>query len=158
MFSPLHVDRDLAAVAPVGMKQRAVPIRPDVGRRARRVVADPDDLFVGRDGERNPRAMDVVLPEQVIGDDAARRMDDGDDSLQAGTIRRAGRITEVQVRVPGCAPLSPASSAARNDGGPRRDVRARTARREHEQGEPGHERGTPRDKMIPCDSLRELEG
>ena len=82
VLAPLHVDRDLAAVAPVGVEQRPVPERPDVGRRAGRVVADPDDFLVGRDRERYPGAVDVVLPQQVVGNDAPRGMDDRDDSLQ----------------------------------------------------------------------------
>lgn len=82
MFSPLDVDGDLSAVVPVGVQQGAVPEGPDVGGGAGRVVADPDDFFVGGDGEGDPGAVNVVLPEQVVADDAPGGVDDGDDALQ----------------------------------------------------------------------------
>jgi hypothetical protein len=59
-----------------------VPESPELRRRPAAVVADPDDLLVGWDGERDPGAVDVVSPEQVVGDDPASRVNDGDDPLQ----------------------------------------------------------------------------
>jgi hypothetical protein len=47
-----------------------------------RVVADPEDLFVGRDGKRDPGPVDVVAPEQVVSDDRPTGVDDGNDPLQ----------------------------------------------------------------------------
>ena len=82
VLSPLDVDGDLSSVTPLGVEQGAVPERPDVGRRFCRVVSDPDDFLVCRDGERNPGPMNVVPPQEVVGDHAAGRVDDRDDSLQ----------------------------------------------------------------------------
>jgi hypothetical protein len=35
----------------------------------RRVIPHPYDLLIGRHGERNPGAIDVVAPQQVVGDE-----------------------------------------------------------------------------------------
>ena len=82
MFAPLDVDGDLPSITPLGVQQLAVPEGPNVGGRFGRIVPNPDDLLVGRDGERDPRAVDVVLPEEVIGDDPTHWMNDGDDPLK----------------------------------------------------------------------------
>jgi len=82
MLSPLDVDRDLAAIAPIGVEQSAVPEGPDIRRCPGRVVTDPKDLFVGRDGEGNPGTVDIIEPEQVVGDDWAGRIDDRDDPFE----------------------------------------------------------------------------
>ncbi|MEO7083574.1 MAG: hypothetical protein ABI442_22840 [Gemmatimonadaceae bacterium] len=39
-------------------------------------------LFVGRHGEGDPGAVDVVLPQHVVRDDAPSRMDDGDNAFE----------------------------------------------------------------------------
>ena len=82
VLAPLHVDGRGAAAAPVGVQDLAVPVGPDVGGRAAGVVADPDDLLVGGHGEGDPGAVDVVPPEQVVGDDRPRGVDDGDGALE----------------------------------------------------------------------------
>src|SRR5215213_722054 len=82
MLAPLYVDRRGTAAAPIRVEYLAVPVRPHVGRCAVGVVADPHDLLVGGDGERDPRAMYVVAPEQVIRDDRTRGMDDSDGALE----------------------------------------------------------------------------
>ena len=78
MLSPLHVDRWCAVTAPVGVQHFAMPVRPYISGCSARVVADPDDLLVRRHGERDPRAMDVVLPEQVVTDDRPGWVDNRD--------------------------------------------------------------------------------
>lgn len=82
MFSPLNVDGHLAAIAPIGVEQRAVPECPKLRGGLGGVVSHPDDLLVGWDGERNPRPVDVISPEQVVGNDPAGRMNHGDNTLQ----------------------------------------------------------------------------
>ena len=67
MFSPLHIDCDLGPV-PWSVKDCAMPVGPHISRRVRRVVSDPHDLLVSRNRERNPRSVDVVPPQQVVGD------------------------------------------------------------------------------------------
>jgi len=76
VLSPLNVDRHLPAIVPIGVEQSAVPEGPNVGRRARGIVADPKDLFVGWDGKWNPRPVDVVSPEEMVGNDRPSRVDD----------------------------------------------------------------------------------
>jgi len=53
-----------------------MPKGPEVGGGIGAVVGDPDYFFVGWDSKGYPRAMDVVLPEQVVSDDPAVGMDD----------------------------------------------------------------------------------
>ena len=54
MLAPLHVDGDLPASAPVRMEERAVPIRPQIDGRVRRVISDPNDLLIGGYREGDP--------------------------------------------------------------------------------------------------------
>src|SRR4030095_7895139 len=68
MLSPLDVDRYCAALSPVGVQDRSMPIGPDVRWRLRRVVSNPDDFFVRRFRERYPRTNGVVTPEKVVTD------------------------------------------------------------------------------------------
>ena len=82
MLAPLLIDGNLTASPPIRVGERAVPIGPQIDGRARRVVSDPDDLLMSGKGERNPRAVDIILPEQVIRDDPPGRMKDSDDALQ----------------------------------------------------------------------------
>lgn len=82
MFAPLNVDCDLAAFAPIGMQQSAMPEGPYVGGRARGVVANPHDLLVGGDREWDPGAVDVISPQEMVGDDAAGGVYDGNDPLK----------------------------------------------------------------------------
>src|SRR6476660_3486850 len=44
VFAPLHVYPGRAPMSPVGVQYLAVPVRPDVGRCATRIVSHPDDL------------------------------------------------------------------------------------------------------------------
>jgi hypothetical protein len=81
VLTPLDVDLDLPPL-PWGVEDEAMPVGPDFCRRATRVVAHPDDLFVSGDGEGNPGAVHIVAPQHVVRDDAAGRVDDGDDSAQ----------------------------------------------------------------------------
>ena len=62
MLAPLDIDRGGAPVVPVGVQDLAVPIGPEIGRGAARLIAHPDDLLVGGHREWDPRAMDVVAP------------------------------------------------------------------------------------------------
>ena len=82
MLAPLYVDRGGIAPAPVGVQHFAVPVRPEVGGCTAGVVADPHDLLVGGHGEGDPGAVNVVPPEQVITDDRACRVDDGNGALE----------------------------------------------------------------------------
>src|ERR1051325_4414999 len=82
MLPPLDVDRDLTTLAPIGMEQRPMPVGPAICCRSRGMVADPDDFFVRRHREWNPRSVDVVLPEEMVGDDGAGRVKHGHDPLQ----------------------------------------------------------------------------
>ena len=82
VLAPLDVDRDLTAAPPIRMEQCAMPKGPNIGRRAGRVVTDPKDLFIGRDGKRNPGPVDVVAPEQVIGDEGQFWVDDRNDAFE----------------------------------------------------------------------------
>jgi len=78
VLSPLHVDSRCAVAAPVGVQHFAMPVRPYISGCSARVVADPDDLLVRGHGEGDPRAMDVVLPEQVVTDDRPGWVDNRD--------------------------------------------------------------------------------
>jgi hypothetical protein len=82
MFSPLDVDRDLASITPIGVKHGAVPIGPDVRGGSGRVITNPEDLFVGRDGKGNPGSVDVIAPEEMVGDDWTAGIDYGDDAFE----------------------------------------------------------------------------
>ena len=82
MLAPLDVDSHLPAVAPVHVEQRPVPEGPDIRRGAGRVVADPDDLFVRRDGKRHPGPVNIVAPEKMVGDDRPSRVEDGNYPLE----------------------------------------------------------------------------
>lgn len=82
MLSPLDVDGDLSTIAPFGVELLAVPKRPNVGWRFGRVVSNPDDFFVGRDSEWNPGPVNVVLPQEVVGDNPAGGVDHRDHPLQ----------------------------------------------------------------------------
>jgi hypothetical protein len=77
MLPPLDIDGHLTTSAPISVQQRAVPVRPQVGRGARGVVADPDDLLVRGDGEGYPGPVYVVAPEEVVRDNRSRGMNDG---------------------------------------------------------------------------------
>src|SRR5947208_9928985 len=68
VLSPLHVDGGRSASTPIGVQRFAMPIRPDISRRTAGLVTHPDDLLVRGDGVRNPRAMHVITPEQVVAD------------------------------------------------------------------------------------------
>jgi len=81
MLSPLDVDRDLATIAPICVQQRSMPVCPEVDRGVSRVVTHPYDLLVGWDSERDPRPVDIVLPQQVVGDHAPRGVKHGNDPL-----------------------------------------------------------------------------
>ena len=59
-----------------------MPERPEISGSTAVVVANPDDLLVGRHGERNPRAMDIVSPQQMVRNETARGMNDSDCSAQ----------------------------------------------------------------------------
>jgi len=78
MLPPLDVDRHLPAITPIGVEQSAVPESPDICWDVGGVVADPEDLFVGWHGKGNPGSVDIVAPEQVVGNYQPRGMDDGD--------------------------------------------------------------------------------
>lgn len=82
MFSPLDIDRRRSMIAPIGVDDLAVPVRPQIRRRVRRVVTDPDDFFVRGDGKWDSRSIDVILPQQVVGDDRPLGMDHSDDPGQ----------------------------------------------------------------------------
>src|SRR5262245_52625214 len=82
VFSPLDVDFGSAAVSPVGVENLPVPKSPEVGWSVGRIVADPNELFVCRNGEGNPRTVDVVAPQQVVADDGSGWVCDGHDPLQ----------------------------------------------------------------------------
>src|SRR5688572_9337194 len=82
MLSPLHVDRNGAAIAPGRVQDRPVPKSPKVGGRSRTVVPHPYDLFISWDGKRDPRPVDVVAPQQVKCDNRPRWVYYRDDPLQ----------------------------------------------------------------------------
>jgi hypothetical protein len=82
VFPPLHIDCDRTFSTPIRVQDRSVPIRPYVDRCHRCVVGDPDDFSVSRFGEREPGAMCIVAPQQVICDDGACRMYYGNHALE----------------------------------------------------------------------------
>jgi hypothetical protein len=59
-----------------------VPKSPKVCGRSGTVVSDPYDLFISWDGERDPRPVDVVAPQQVKSDYRPRWVYYGDNTLQ----------------------------------------------------------------------------
>ena len=71
MFAPLDVHSRRAMSTPVRVKNLPVPVRPHVGGlTSGRVVADPDDFFVGRDRER---ILTGVATEVVRSQDASEQ-------------------------------------------------------------------------------------
>jgi len=82
VFAPLDVDFDAATIAPLSVKDVAVPEGPDVGWGLCGVITHPNELFVGWDGEGNPRAVDIIAPQEVISDNGPCGMNHGDDTLE----------------------------------------------------------------------------
>jgi hypothetical protein len=81
VLAPLNVDHDLGP-RPRGVKYLTVPVSPNVGRGVSRVVAYPEDLFIGWNCEGNPGPVDVVAPEQMVGDDPPDGVQDGDHTFE----------------------------------------------------------------------------
>ena len=79
MLSPLNVYPHLS-LRPGRVKYRAMPVSPDFRRSQGRVVPDPHNLLIGRDGEWNPGPVDVIPPKQVIGYDPLLWVKDRDGS------------------------------------------------------------------------------
>src|SRR5262245_1809842 len=87
MLSPLNIDsRPLFIAMRIlyggnGLKQTSMEVRVEVGDgETRAVISDPDDFVIARVvviGE-----IDVVRPEEVIGDQRLHRMMNSDDILQ----------------------------------------------------------------------------
>src|SRR5262249_55033480 len=83
VLAPLDVDGWLAAIAPIGVQHRPMPVRPQVSRRFRdRIIADPDFFLVARFGPWHPLAIYVPRPVENVCDDWAAGMHDGDDALE----------------------------------------------------------------------------
>ena len=95
MLAPLHVDRDLT-LRPRRVEDCAVPVGPHVGRRLRGVVAYPHDFLISRNSERDPRPVDVVPPQQVVGNYRALRGAQPRPPWPAGTFHRAAGTTPVR--------------------------------------------------------------
>jgi hypothetical protein len=127
-----------------------MPVRPHVRGRTGRRVADPDHFFVRGDGEGDPRTHDIVMPEQVVGDDGPRGMKDGDGAIQREPfIPLEGEKWRQSTREPRSAVRW--SECSRNNNRKRRDVRARTAssgQTEPEKG--GRAEARPQDDAPLC--------
>src|SRR5207253_1576734 len=78
-----HVDLGRTAIQPERVQQRSVPVSPHFSWRVGvGIVAHVHHLFVRWLCPRQPLAVHVVSPEEMIGDDGLRWVDDGNNAIE----------------------------------------------------------------------------